>query len=145
VRHLKQNFCCQTSFHAKALGADLSKGRVFAATGGNLMKWHHVQENWLAFFDAITARWPGSDETGLEEVDGDQRAFIRYIAELTGQDITDARDEIREWLIGELPADVIMDPHHDDHSIRLSAKFLPEGEDESDDDARFGDDEAADR
>jgi hypothetical protein len=35
-----------------------------------------------------------------------------------------------------------MDPRHDDHSIRLSSKFLPEGEDEYDDDARFGDDDA---
>lgn len=106
------------------------------------MKWHHVQQNWAAFFDAITDRWPDADVSGLEEVDGDQRAFILYIADVTGQEPEDARDEIREWLTGELPADVVMDPLHDDHSILLSAKFVPDGEDESDDDARFGDDGA---
>lgn len=104
------------------------------------MKWHHVQENWRAFFDAILDRWPGADESELEEIDGDQRAFILYIAGLGGQEPADARDEIREWLAGELPSDVVMDPRHDDHSIRLSGKFVPDGEDESDDDARFGDD-----
>jgi hypothetical protein len=105
------------------------------------MKWHHVQDNWAAFYEAIIDRWPDADEAELDEVDGDQRAFIVYIAELTGQEPGDARDEIREWLAGELPSDVVMDPSHDNHSISLSAKFLPEGEDESDDDARYGDDD----
>lgn len=108
------------------------------------MKWHHVQENWPAFFDAITDKWPEADEAELEEIDGDQRAFIVYIAELTGQEPSEAREEIRDWLTGELPSDVVMDPRHDDHSIRLSAKYLPEGEDELDDDARYGDDKADD-
>ncbi|MCX8508555.1 MAG: hypothetical protein ORN49_06725 [Rhodobacteraceae bacterium] len=107
------------------------------------MQWHHVANNWPAFFDAICDRWPDADETTLEEVDGDQRAFILYIAELTGQSPGDARDEIKDWLAGELPSDVVMDPHHDNHSISLSGKFLPEGEDESDDDSRFGDDGAS--
>jgi len=106
------------------------------------MKWHHVQENWSAFFDAILDRWPEAEENDLEEIDGDQRAFILYIAELTGGEIADAREEIREWLVGELPADVVMDPLHDNHSIALSSKYVGEGEDEYDDDARFGDDTA---
>ncbi|MGB3179543.1 MAG: hypothetical protein WBH14_02410 [Albidovulum sp.] len=104
------------------------------------MKWHHIAENWSAFYDAITDRWPEADEADLDEVDGDQRAFIRYIAELQATEFAEAREEITEWLRGELPSDVVMDPHHDHHSINLSAKFLPEGEDESDDDARYGDD-----
>ena len=104
------------------------------------MKWHHVEENWSAFFDAIIDKWPNADETDLEEIDGDQRAFITYIAELTGQELPDVREEIREWLAGELPSDVVMDPRHDNHSISLSGKFVPDGEDEYDDDARFGDD-----
>ncbi|MCB2126495.1 MAG: hypothetical protein H6897_00240 [Rhodobacteraceae bacterium] len=105
------------------------------------MKWHHVQENWPAFFEAILDKWPEADEAELDEIDGDQRAFIAYVAELTGQEAADAREEIRDWLAGELPSDVVMDPRHDDHSIRLSGKFLPEGEEELDDDARYGDDE----
>ncbi|MDD8021916.1 MAG: hypothetical protein PHX82_02240 [Paracoccaceae bacterium] len=104
------------------------------------MKWHHVQENWAAFSDAILERWPAADEVELEAVDGDQRAFITYIAGLSAQSTAEAREEILDWLRGELPADVVMDPHHDNHSIQLSAKYVGEGEDESDDDARFGDD-----
>ncbi len=104
------------------------------------MKWHHVQENWPAFFEAILDRWPDAEESALEEVDGDQRAFIAYIAELTGDEPSEAREAIREWMMGELPSDVVMDPRHDNQSIALSAKYVGEGEDESDDDARFGDD-----
>ncbi|MCB2129242.1 MAG: hypothetical protein KDE03_09240 [Rhodobacteraceae bacterium] len=104
------------------------------------MKWQHVQENWPAFYEAISDRWPDADEAELDEIDGDQRAFVAYIADLEGLDTGEALEEVREWLRGELPADVVMDPRHDDHSIRLSGKYLPEGEDESDDDARYGDD-----
>lgn len=104
------------------------------------MKWHHVEENWSAFFDAILERWPDADEDDLEEVDGDQRAFIAYIANLSDQEPAEARDDIRAWLTGELPSDVVMNPRHDNHSIALSSKYVGEGEDESDDDARFGDD-----
>lgn len=104
------------------------------------MKWQHVQDNWSAFYEAITDRWPDAEESDLDDIDGDQLAFINYIAELTGQEGTDARDEIREWLMGELPSDVVMDPLHDNHSILLSEKFVPEGEDEYDDDKKFGDD-----
>lgn len=105
------------------------------------MKWHHVQDNWNAFYEAIQNRWSEAEEDRLDEIDGDQRAFISYIAELTGQEPAEARDEIRDWLTGELPSDVVMDPLHDNHSILLSEKFVPEGEDEYDDDSRFGDNE----
>lgn len=105
------------------------------------MKWQQIQNNWSAFFEVIVERWPEADENDLEEIDGDQRAFIRYIAEVTEQDPEEARDEIRQWLSGEIPSDVVMDPSHDDRSLALSSKFVPEGEDEYDDDARFGDDD----
>ena len=105
------------------------------------MKWTHVQANWPAFYEAILEKWEDADEAMLDEIDGDQRAFIAYIADLTGQEPGDARDEIREWLTGELPSDVVMDPEHDNHSIMLSEKYVAEGEDEYDDDRRFGDGE----
>ncbi|MDO5620763.1 MAG: hypothetical protein Q4G24_04760 [Paracoccus sp. (in: a-proteobacteria)] len=108
------------------------------------MKWHHVQANWPAFYEAITDRWDGVDEERLDDIDGDSRLFIAYIAELTEQDPREARDEVLEWLAGEIPSDVVMDPAHDDHSIRNSAKYIPEGEDEYADDARFGDDNDGD-
>ena len=104
------------------------------------MKWHHVKENWAAFYEAIQEKWPEVDEADLDEIDGDQRAFIAYLVEATGQEASQVRDELREWLAGEIPSDVVMDPIHDNHSISLSAKYVNEGEDEYDDDARFGDD-----
>lgn len=104
------------------------------------MKWHHVQENWSAFYEAIQEKWPEADESDLDEIDGDQKAFIAYLAEATGQEKAEIRDELREWLTGEIPSDVVMDPIHDNHSIALSSKYVNEGEDEYDDDARFGDD-----
>ncbi|MRX51011.1 hypothetical protein GI374_11240 [Paracoccus sp. S-4012] len=105
------------------------------------MKWQHVQENWAAFSEAIRSRWPDAEEEVLEDIDGDQRAFVAYIAELEQIEPVDAREEVRDWLTGEIPADVVMDRSHDNHSIMLSAKYVGEGEDESDDDARFGDDD----
>lgn len=106
------------------------------------MRWQHVQDNWPAFFEAIQSRWPDVDEDDLDEIDGDQRAFVTYIAEVEQIERDEAVEQIRDWLAGEIPADVVMDPHHDNHSIMLSSKFVGEGEDESDDDARFGDDDA---
>ena len=52
------------------------------------MRWTHVQENWNAFYEAIQEKWEDADEAMLDEIDGDQRAFIRYIAEITGLDAT---------------------------------------------------------
>lgn len=104
------------------------------------MKWHHVQDNWPAFFEAITDKWPEADADELDEIDGDQRAFIAYLVGLTGMEASEVREELRKWLRGELPSDIVMDPVHDNHSIALSSKYVNEGEDEFDDDAHFGDD-----
>ena len=106
------------------------------------MKWQHVQENWVAFYEAIQSRWPDADPDELDDIDGDQKAFIEYVARLEDIEPIDARDEIRDWMEGEVPADVVMDPTHDNRSILLSAKYVSDGEDESDDDARFGDDDS---
>lgn len=104
------------------------------------MKWQHVKDNWPAFYEAISEKWPDVDEGDLDEIDGDQRGFIAYIAKVNEMEPEEAREEIREWLAGEIPSDIVMDPAHDDQSMRLSRKYVGEGEDESDDDARFGDD-----
>ena len=29
------------------------------------MKWHHVQENWAAFYEAIIDKWPEAEDTEL--------------------------------------------------------------------------------
>lgn len=104
------------------------------------MKWRHIQENWPAFYGAIIDKWPDVDEAGLDEVDGDQRAFLEYLADVTGQDAAEVCEDVRDWLVGEIPSDIVMDPIHDNHSISLSAKYVNEGEDEFDDDGAFGDD-----
>lgn len=104
------------------------------------MKWTHVQANWTSFYEAIQEKWEDVDEAMLDEIDGDQRAFVAYLAEVTGQEPAEIREELREWLTGEIPSDVVMDPIHDNHSIALSAKYVNEGEDEFSDDAAFGDD-----
>lgn len=103
------------------------------------MRWLHIQENWPAFFEAIESRWPKADFDDLAEIEGNQKKFIDYICTLEGTDRDDAIEQIREWMIGEVPADVVMDPIHDNHSISLSTKFLGEGETASDDDQKFGD------
>jgi hypothetical protein len=105
------------------------------------MKWHHVKENWSAFYEAIIDKWPQVDESDLDEIDGDQRAFLEYLTETTGQEPEEIREEVREWLVGEIPSDIVMDPSHDNHSIALSGKYVNEGEDEFSDDASFGDDD----
>lgn len=105
------------------------------------MRWQHIQGNWRAFYDAILSRWPDADLDLLDGIEGDQRAFIGYIAEIGGIEPDEAQAEIREWLAGEVPTDVVMNPRHDNHSIAMSAKYVSPGEDESDDDARFGDDD----
>jgi len=98
--------------------------------------------NWAAFYEAIIDKWPEAEDTELDEIDGDQRAFIAYLVEVTGQEPAEIREELREWLVGEIPSDVVMDPVHDNHSIALSSKFVNEGEDEFSDDSRFGDDDS---
>ena len=105
------------------------------------MRWQHVRENWRAFYDAIQSRWPEVDFDSLDGIEGDPQAFRHYIATIGGLSQDEAADEIREWLAGEVPADVVMHPRHDNRSITMSGKYVSPGEDESDDDARFGDDD----
>ncbi|WP_313135257.1 hypothetical protein [Paracoccus jeotgali] len=108
------------------------------------MKWQHVADNWSAFYEAIIDRWPDLDEADLDEIDGDQRAFLKLISTTESVEMEEAKAELREWLMGEIPADVVMDEMHDNRSIMNSSKYVPEGEDEYDDDARFGDDDETD-
>ena len=94
------------------------------------MKWTNVQENWSAFYEAILDRWPDADEADLDEIEGDQRGFVTYIAELTGQEPHEARDEIRTWLAEELPSDLLLDAGIAEEEV---------------DDEDFGDDEEEER
>jgi hypothetical protein len=107
------------------------------------MRWHDVQKNWPAFVPALMERWPDAEEEDLIGVDGDQARFIALVATVTGQSAEDAAEEVRDWTEGALPADVVLDEHHDNASINDAARYVPPGEEPLDDDRRFGDDDAA--
>lgn len=105
------------------------------------MDWVQVKSNWPAFLGPITQRWPETNEAELMDVDGDRQRFEAYLAQATGQDIQDARDQIARWLDGEMPADVRMDDTRDNLQIRDSARHIPTGEDVYSEDREFGDDD----
>ena len=104
------------------------------------MRWTHVARNWGAFQDRILDRWPAADPDELAAIDGDRDRFAAYLADLTGQSEADVAEDLRDWLDGEVPADVVMDSAHDAESMTQAERYVPEGEDPSDDDRRFGDD-----
>lgn len=106
------------------------------------MKWQHVASNWPAFYETIIDRWPNVDEESLDEIDGDQRGFLSYIAEIEGLEPEEAQEEVREWLASEIPADVIMDEIHSNISIRSSSKYISNGDDEYDNNDQFDDGES---
>ena len=105
------------------------------------MKWKHVEENWSAFYEAIEEKWPDVAQEDLDAIDGDQKRFVEYLIEQTGQDAEDITEELREWLAGELPSDVVMDPTHDNRSLNNVGKYVNEGEDVYDADENFADEE----
>ncbi|SIT78410.1 hypothetical protein SAMN05421665_0767 [Yoonia rosea] len=104
------------------------------------MKWNDVASHWTAFLPRITTRWPDLDENEVIAIDGDQDAFVAYLASFNDQDTVTAKSELDEWLMGEQPADAVMDPTRDNAQISATTENVPAGEDPSDDDRRFGDD-----
>ncbi|MFP4327359.1 MAG: hypothetical protein ACLFQL_05065 [Paracoccaceae bacterium] len=108
------------------------------------MDWNDIRRNWPAFIPAIAERWPEAREADLTALDGTREQVIDYIARVTGMSPRDAAAEVVDWQMGEMPADIAMDPLRDNTNIAASARHLPEGEDPSDDDAAFGDDDTPD-
>ncbi len=108
------------------------------------MRWTDIANNWDAFSAPILQRWPAADENALLRIEGEYEAFLAHIAEVTGQPRDVVVDDVARWIEGGMPADVVMDEHHDNASISQSADYVPEGEDPLSDDARFGDDNKAD-
>lgn len=104
------------------------------------MRWKDVSENWMAFVPNILSRWPDLDGDSVDDVDGDRERFLALLCDQLNMDRVEAEDELAEYLSGEIPSDVIMDPHEDNAQIAASAREIPAGEDPSDDDAEFGDD-----
>jgi hypothetical protein len=104
------------------------------------MKWNDIASNWAAFVPRITTRWPDLNENEVIAIDGDQDAFIAYLASFNDQDTMTAKSEVDDWLMGEQPTDAVMHPTRDNARISASSDNIPAGEDPSDDDRRFGDD-----
>ncbi|APX88588.1 hypothetical protein BV394_01635 [Brevirhabdus pacifica] len=107
------------------------------------MDWTLVKDNWPAFIEVITARWPRTTQNDLIGIDGDRAQFTRYLAEKHALTPTEAEEEIGLWLEGPIPVDVATDEHHDNQSITESGRHIPEGEDVYSDDREFGDDNVA--
>ncbi|QUS35464.1 CsbD family protein [Falsirhodobacter algicola] len=108
------------------------------------MRWRTVADNWEAFQESILEAWPDLTEEDLIEIEGDRVAFEKRLVDLTGDDQDDIAQQVEEWMEGAVPSDVHMDEHHDDDSIRDSRLYVSPGEDASDDDRKFGDDNVTD-
>lgn len=104
------------------------------------MRWRSVKQNWEAFQESLLETWPDLTEEDLIEIDGERGPLEARLAEVTGDDPEDVAQQVEEWLEGAVPSDVHMDEHHDDESIRDSRLYMSPGEDASDDDRKFGDD-----
>ncbi len=107
------------------------------------MDWKRVEQNWDAMVPAIVARWPQADADEVAAIDGNRDALNIYLGQVSGLTPREANEAIDEWLAGPFPSDAVMDPHNDNSQILHSANNIPAGEDPSDDDAAFGDDDIA--
>ena len=101
-------------------------------------------DDWVPWRDAVLDRYPDLDDADLEDADGSTAALARIIAAKDGS-VTpgEAQEALHEFLSGPMPADAYADPTHDDAAVRESDAYIPAGEDASDDDRRFGDDDTA--
>lgn len=104
------------------------------------MRWQNVKSNWEAFQESLLETWPDLTEEDLGDIEGDRPALEARLVELTGDEPEDVAQQVEEWLEGAVPADVHMDEHHDNASISDSRLYMSPGEDASDDDKKFGDD-----
>ena len=109
------------------------------------MNWRQVAENWPAFVEVISNRWPRTDEAKLAAMDGDRERLEAHLS--ASHDLTraEACDEIESWLMGAIPADVAMSNQRDSQSASASAWQVPAGEDVYPEDRDFGDGRAEGR
>ena len=109
------------------------------------MRWNDVAADWPAFIDSLQTRWPETDRTELEAIDGDRDALNIYLGRVLALSPREADEQIDEWLRGPFPADAQMDEVRDNANIGNARKHIPPGEDVYDDDAAFGDDDLSER
>ncbi|GIT90687.1 hypothetical protein JANAI62_11420 [Jannaschia pagri] len=102
-------------------------------------------KDWTPFRDGLMTEFPGLTDAHLAEADGRIDVLATRVAQAEGMDLADAQTAVRAFLAGPMPADAYAAPQHDDAAIKQSQRYVPEGEDPLADDARFGDDDQADR
>lgn len=101
------------------------------------------KDDWVPWRDALLDRYPELDDADLEDADGSTAALARLIAEKQDVSPGEAQEALHEFLAGPMPADAYADPTHDNEAVLESGDYIPAGEDESDDDRRFGDDDTS--
>ena len=105
------------------------------------MRWSQVRDHWPAFIEKVEEEWPDADRDALETIDGDRAELKRHLMEATGQDAATIEEELRIWLEGSVPLDVMMDDSSDNDQITESGRYISPGEDVYSDDREFGDDD----
>ncbi|WP_407493427.1 hypothetical protein [Pseudooceanicola sp. MF1-13] len=107
------------------------------------MQWTDIARDWAAFTPAIQDRWPEAEEEDLLALNPTEDALAGYLSQQTGEEFRDVKAQVREWQMGQIPTDVAMDPLRDNANISDSHRHLAPGEDPSDRDDLFGDDDQA--
>lgn len=100
-------------------------------------------EDWVPFRDAILSTYPELDDGDLADADGSTSELAKIIAVKQDTTPADAQQALHAFLEGPMPADAYADPSHDDAAVAETGAYVPPGEDPSDDDRRFGDDDLA--
>lgn len=108
------------------------------------MQWSDVKDNWSAFVDRISQRWPNTDQTELLDLEGDFDRFVDYLARSHELTTREAQEQIEAFLQGEIPLDVQLDEARDNENIVESARHIPPGEDVYAEDRDFGDEDVED-
>jgi hypothetical protein len=109
------------------------------------MQWSEIEQNWRAMIPAIRGRWPEVSEEDLIALSGRKDEVVATIAGASGDTPAEIERQIDEWRQGPMPADAYADPTHDNAAARDAGRYVPDGEDALADDARFGDDDMAER
>ena len=107
------------------------------------MRWSQISSNWEAFTPAILDRWPDAEEDDILALDGSETALALYLSKVTGEPARDTLAQVEDWRMGRFPTDIAMDPHRDNENISESYRNLGPGEEVSDRDDLFGDDDEA--
>lgn len=109
------------------------------------MDWKTIERRWPELSGSVLTRWPKADEADVLALDGDRDALVRYVARLEALPVVEAEDRVAEWAETAMPADARMDAAMAGDAISASGAYLPEGEDPSDADEAFGDEDAQGR